>query len=90
MHKDISIWMPLYIGDLQAKFVRMTAEQIGTALLLMMHFWKNGAVPHELATLCSITKLSQNTKAKTLLQTLIALEFFEVESEQIHSIFLLV
>jgi len=29
MHKDISIWMPLYIGDLQAKFARMTAEQIG-------------------------------------------------------------
>ena len=27
MHKDISIWMPLYIGDLQAKFARMTVEQ---------------------------------------------------------------
>ena len=39
MHKDISIWMPLYIGDLQAKFARMTAEQIGAALLLMMDFW---------------------------------------------------
>ena len=50
MHKDISIWMPLYIGDLQAKFARMTAEQIGAALLLMMDFWKNGAIPHDLAT----------------------------------------
>ena len=49
MHKDISIWMPLYIGDLQAKFARMTAEQIGAALLLMMDFWKNGAIPHDLA-----------------------------------------
>ena len=88
MHKDISIWMPLYIGDLQAKFARMTAEQIGAALLLMMDFWKNGAIPHDLATVCSITKLSQHTKAKTLLNTLIALELFEVESEQIHSNFL--
>ena len=88
MHKDISIWMPLYIGDLQAKFARMTAEQIGAALLLMMDFWKNGAIPHDLATVCSITKLSQQTKAKTLLNTLLALELFEVESEQIHSNFL--
>ena len=88
MHKDISIWMPLYIGDLQAKFARMTAEQIGAALLLMMDFWKNGAIPHDLATVCSITKLPQHTKAKTLLNTLMALELFEVESEQIHSSFL--
>ena len=88
MHKHISIWMPLYIGDLQAKFARMTAEQIGAALLLMMDFWKNGAIPHDLATVCSITKLSQHTKAKTLLNTLIALELFEIESEQIHSSFL--
>lgn len=88
MNKDISIWMPLYIGDLQAKFARMTAEQIGAALLLMMDFWKNGAIPHDLATVCSITKLPQHTKAKTLLNTLIALELFEVESEQIHSNFL--
>lgn len=75
MHKDISIWMPLYIGDLQAKFARMTAEQIGAALLLMMDFWKNGAIPHDLATVCSITKLSQHIKAKTLLNTLMALEW---------------
>ena len=88
MHKHISIWMPLYIGDLQAKFARMTAEQIGAALLLMMDFWKNGAIPHDLATVCSITKLPQHTKAKTLLNTLLALELFEIESEQIHSSFL--
>ena len=88
MHKDISIWMPLYIGDLQAKFARMTAEQIGASLLLMMDFWKNGTIPHDLATVCSITKLPQHTKAKTLLNTLTALELFEVESEQILSSFL--
>jgi len=63
MHKDISIWMPLYIGDLQAKFARMTAEQIGAALLLMMDFWKNGAIPHDLATVCSITKLGGVSKS---------------------------
>ncbi|MHA3062156.1 DUF1376 domain-containing protein [Acinetobacter sp. ANC 4641] len=88
MNKDISIWMPLYIGDLQAKFARMTAEQIGATLLLMMDFWKNGVIPYELATVCSITKLPQQNKAKNLLNTLTALELFEIESEQIHSNFL--
>jgi uncharacterized protein YdaU (DUF1376 family) len=75
-------------GTTEAAVARMTAEQIGAALLLMMDFWKNGAIPHDLATVCSITKLPQHTKAKTLLNTLIALELFEVESEQIHSNFL--
>ena len=88
MNKDISIWMPLYIGDLQAKFARMTAEQVGATLLLMMDFWKNGAIPHDLATVCSITKLPQQSKAKTLLNMLMALEVFEVESEHIRSTFL--
>lgn len=88
MHKNISIWMPLYIGDLQTKFTRMTAEQIGATLLLMMDFWRNGAIPHDLATVCSITKLPQQTKVKTLLNTLLALELFEIKSEQIHSNFL--
>ena len=88
MNKDISIWMPLYIGDLQAKFARMTAEQVAATLLLMMDFWKNGAIPHDLATVCSITKLPQQSKAKTLLNMLMALEVFEVESEHIRSTFL--
>jgi uncharacterized protein YdaU (DUF1376 family) len=88
MNQDISIWMPLYIGDLQAKFARMTAEQVGATLMLMMDFWKNGAIPHDLGTLCSITKLQHHGKAKTLLNTLMTLGLFEVESEQIHSIFL--
>ena len=88
MNKDISIWMPLYIGDLQTKFARMTAEQVGATLLLMMDFWKNGAIPHDLATVCSITKLPQLSKAKTLLNMLMALEVFEVESEHIRSTFL--
>lgn len=85
MNKNISIWMPIYIGDLQAKFARMRSEQVGATLLLMMDFWKNGAIPDDLATLCSITKLSQNTRAKNLLKTL---KLFEVDDEHIHSKFL--
>ena len=88
MHKNISIWMPLYIGDLQAKFARMTTEQIGATLLLMMDFWKNGAIPNDFTTICSITKFPQQAKVKTLLMTLDSLELFEVESSLITSTFL--
>lgn len=88
MTKKIDIWMPLYIGDLQAAFARMTAEQVGATLLLMMDFWKNGAIPHDLAMVCSITKLPQQTKVKTLLTMLVNLELFEIESSVISSHFL--
>ena len=57
MNKDTSIWMPIYIGDLQSKFARMTPEQVGATFLLMMDFWKNGAIPNQSAILVSITKL---------------------------------
>lgn len=88
MTKKTDIWMPLYIGDLQAAFARMTAEQVGATLMLMMDFWKNGAIPHDHAMLCSITKLSQHTKAKTLLTVLVNLELFEIEAGMISSQFL--
>ncbi|MCF9046576.1 DUF1376 domain-containing protein [Acinetobacter nectaris] len=88
MNHKISIWMPIYIGDLQAKFARMTSEQVGATLLLMMDFWKNGAIPYDLATVCSITKLSQRTRAKALLQMLVTLKLFEVSNDQINSVFL--
>ncbi len=46
----------------------------------MMDFWKNGAIPHDPQLLSVASrKLPQHTKAKTLLNTLMALELFEVE-----------
>ena len=34
MNTDATIWMPLYIGDLQAKFTRLSSEQVGATLFL--------------------------------------------------------
>lgn len=63
MNTDATIWMPLYIGDIQAKFTRLTSEQVGATLFLIMDFWKNGPIPNESHILMSVTKL---TNAKTI------------------------
>jgi len=87
MNKNISIWMPVYIGDLQAKFARLTTEQIGATLLLMMDFWKNGDIPYDLSIISSISKLTQS-KSKVLVHTLVTLELFEVGSSHLASTYI--
>ncbi|MEJ2898126.1 hypothetical protein [Acinetobacter sp. NS-4] len=76
MNTDATIWMPLYIGDLQAKFTRLSSEQVGATLFLMMDFWKNGPIPSEPNILMSVTKLT-SPKTKSLLITLKTLNLFE-------------
>ena len=76
MNTDATIWMPLYIGDLQAKFTRLSSEQVGATLFLMMDFWKNGPIPNETHILMSVTKLS-SAKTKSLMTTLKNLNLFE-------------
>ena len=76
MNTDATIWMPLYIGDLQAKFTRLSSEQVGATLFLMMDFWKNGPIPSEPNILMSVTKLT-SPKTKSLITTLKILNLFE-------------
>ncbi|MFW1859443.1 hypothetical protein, partial [Acinetobacter defluvii] len=87
MNKDTSIWMPIYIGDLQSKFARMSPEQIGATFLLMMDFWKNGPIPNQNAILASITKLPQS-KVKLLTQTITDLGVFESTTDHLKSDYL--
>ena len=57
------IWMPLYIGDYLADTTRLTTEQHGAYLLLIMDYWRNGSPPDDdsiLASVCRTT--SQNWK----------------------------
>ena len=78
MANKVDIWMPLYVADYLSATSRLTTEQHGAYLLLLMDYWKNGAPPNNDAVLAQITKLSPNAwrNARTMLEV-----FFQVSDE---------
>jgi uncharacterized protein YdaU (DUF1376 family) len=76
MATKVDIWMPLYIADYLSATSRLTTEQHGAYLLLIMDYWKNGAPPDNDQVLAQITKLSPDawSNARTMLES-----FFQVE-----------
>ena len=79
MANKVDIWMPLYVADYLSATSRLTTEQHGAYLLLLMDYWKNGAPPNNDAVLAQITKLSPDawSNARTMLEP-----FFEVSEKQ--------
>jgi uncharacterized protein YdaU (DUF1376 family) len=59
MSKQSSAWMPLYIGDYLGDTQRLTTEQHGAYLLLILDYWRNGPAPDDDAVLQQITKLER-------------------------------
>jgi uncharacterized protein YdaU (DUF1376 family) len=69
------IWMPVYIGDYLSATNRLTTEQHGAYLLLLMDYWKNGPIPDNNRTLAQITRMDVDawSNARSILEA-----FFEV------------
>jgi uncharacterized protein YdaU (DUF1376 family) len=56
--------MPLFIGDYLADTTRLTTEQHGAYLLLIMDYWRNGPPPDDDAVLSNITRSSNSNWKK--------------------------
>lgn len=78
---DVSIWMPLYVGDMQSKTTRLDTLQIGALHLLTLDYWKNGAVPDVASVLANITKMTP-AKFKAIRAGLLSCGVFEVVDSQ--------
>ena len=50
-------WLPLYVADYLADTTRLTTEQHGAYLLLIMDYWRNGPPPDDDNVLAQITGL---------------------------------
>lgn len=51
-------WMPLHIADYLADTGHLTATEHGAYLLLIMHYWQNGALPENERVIARVAKLS--------------------------------
>lgn len=77
-----SAWMPIYIGDYLGDTQRLTTEQHGAYLLLLMDYWREGPPPADDAVLAQITRLPLErwqAMKKTILRY-----FKEVDGELVH------
>lgn len=51
-------WMPLHIADYLSDTGHLTATEHGAYLLLIMHYWQNGALPESERVIARIAKMS--------------------------------
>ncbi len=73
-------WMPFYVGDYLSATGRLTTEQHGAYLLLLLDYWKNGAPPEDDAVLAQIVRMTPTAwrKCKPAI-----IDFFEVKDGQL-------
>lgn len=56
--------MPLYVGDYLRDTSRLTTEQHGAYLLLIMDYFMNGALPDDDEVLAAVVKMSERNWKK--------------------------
>ena len=69
-HQRPDTWMPLYVGDYLRDTSRLTRDQHGGYLLLIMDYWVNGPPPDDDEQLAAIVKASPDEwkKLRTALE----------------------
>lgn len=78
---EVSIWLPIYIGDILSMTTRLTTEQIGGLHLLMMDFWKNGDIPNDNKIISAITRMT-TAKVKQLKNAIIDCGIFSLSDDK--------
>lgn len=58
-YEDVTIWMPLYIGDYLSATSRLNTEQQGAYIRLLIDHWKHGPPPDDDKVLARICGLDQ-------------------------------
>jgi uncharacterized protein YdaU (DUF1376 family) len=81
--KKTDAWMPLYIGDYLGATQRLTTEQHGAYLLLLIDYWRNGPPPNDDPVLAQITRLKASAWRK--MKPVILGFFKDQEGRLIHS-----
>ena len=85
--EEVGIWLPVYIGEMLAMTTRFSTEQVGAFYLLMMDYWKNGAIPQDYKIIAAITGLSP-AKSKTFIALLLSIQIFESDNDMLSSPYL--
>lgn len=79
----VDVWMPLYIGDYLADTSRLTTEQHGAYLLLIMDYWRSGPIPDDDVVLAQITRMSPDAWVKS--RSVVTSYFTINEGHWVHS-----
>ncbi|WP_321905161.1 YdaU family protein [Paraburkholderia tropica] len=79
--EKVKVWMPLFIGAYLADTQRLSTEQHGAYLLLIMDYWMNGAPADDDEELAQITKLSLSAWKKTKVKIV---KFFTLQDGHWH------
>jgi uncharacterized protein YdaU (DUF1376 family) len=81
-NKKTDIWMPLSIGDYLADTSHLSTLEHGAYLLILMHYWRKGPLPNDLAKIAQIAKLGSD--AWSIPQALLSEFFFLAEDGMYH------
>ncbi len=77
MASKTDVWMPLYIADYLADTNRLTTLQHGAYMLLIMDYWRNGALPDDDSILAQVAKMQPDAWS---IARAVLVRFFSIEN----------